>query len=216
MRIVSTDHKVIGLQYLVTSLAFLLLGFLLILLIRWQLAFPGAVGWAKTTVGGRGGRIIRVTNLEADGPGSFKAALEAKGPRIVVFEVGGVIDMKRKELNIREPHLTIAGQTAPSPCITLIKTGLNIRASQVIVRHIRVRTGADGDHAGRVDDAGARRGGGEDVARALGVDGVHPVQGRTPHGDDPGRVKDDRAAGDGAADGVRVAHVAVDRLHRQR
>ena len=109
-----------------------------------KLAFPGAVGWAATTVGGRGGKIIRVTNLEADGPGSFKAAIEAKGPRIVVFEVGGVIDMKRKELNIREPWLTIAGQTAPSPGITLIRTGLNIRANQVIVRHIRIRTGADG------------------------------------------------------------------------
>jgi pectate lyase len=108
------------------------------------LAFPGAVGWAATTVGGRGGRIIRVTNLDADGPGSFKAAIEAKGPRIVVFEVGGVIDQKRKELNIREPYLTIAGQTAPSPGITLIRTGLNIRASQVIVRHIRIRAGADG------------------------------------------------------------------------
>src|SRR4029077_2846871 len=98
-----------------------------------ELAFPGAVGWAATTTtGGRGGKIIRVTNLEADGPGSFKAAIEEKGPRIVVFEVGGAIDMKRKELNIREPNLTIAGQTAPSPGITLIKTGLNIRASNVI------------------------------------------------------------------------------------
>jgi hypothetical protein len=78
------------------------------------------------TPGGRGGKILRVTNLNAEGPGSFKAAIEAKGPRIVVFEVGGVIDMKRKELHIREPFLTIAGQTAPSPGITLIKTGLNI------------------------------------------------------------------------------------------
>jgi len=108
------------------------------------LAFPGAVGWAATTHGGRNGKIIRVTNLDADGPGSFKAAIEAKGPRTVVFEVGGVIDMKRKVLDIREPYLTIAGQTAPSPGITLIRTGLNIRAHDVIVRHIRIRTGADG------------------------------------------------------------------------
>ena len=62
----------------------------------------------------------------------------------MVFEVGGVIDMKRKELHIREPFLTIAGQTAPSPGITLIKTGLNIRANDVVIRHIRIRTGADG------------------------------------------------------------------------
>jgi hypothetical protein len=109
-----------------------------------QLAFPGAVGWGAVTPGGRGGRIIRVTTLEADGPGSFKAAIEAKGPRIVVFEVGGVIDMKRKVLDIREPFVTIAGQTAPSPGITLIKTGLNVRTHDVVVRHIRIRTGADG------------------------------------------------------------------------
>ncbi len=105
--------------------------------------FPGAVGWAATTVGGRGGRIIRVTTLAADGPGSFKAAVEAKGPRIVVFEVGGVIDLKRTTLAIREPFLTIAGQTAPSPGITIIKGGIDVHGHDVIIRHIRVRTGAD-------------------------------------------------------------------------
>jgi pectate lyase len=107
-------------------------------------AVPGAVGWAATTPGGRGGRIIRVTTLAPDGPGSFKAAIEAKGPRIVVFEVGGVIDMGRKTLKISEPYLTIAGQTAPSPGITLIKTGIDITTHDVLVRHIRVRTGVDG------------------------------------------------------------------------
>ncbi|MDF7776154.1 pectate lyase [Sphingomonas sp. AOB5] len=106
-------------------------------------AFPGAVGPAAETPGGRGGQIIRVTNLNADGPGSFKAAVEAKGPRIVVFEVGGVIDMGRETIEIREPFLTIAGQTAPSPGITLIKTGIDVRTHDVIIRHIRVRTGAD-------------------------------------------------------------------------
>ena len=55
------------------------------------LAFPGALGWAASTPGGRGGRIIRVTTLADEGPGSLRAALEAEGPRIVVFEVGGVI-----------------------------------------------------------------------------------------------------------------------------
>jgi hypothetical protein len=108
-----------------------------------QTSFPSAVGWASKTVGGRGGRIIRVTTLDADGPGSFKAAVEAKGPRIVVFEVGGVIDLKRTTLAIREPFLTIAGQTAPSPGITLIKGGIDVHGHDVIIRHIRVRTGAD-------------------------------------------------------------------------
>jgi len=107
-------------------------------------AFPGAVGWAATTPGGRGGRILRVTTLAADGPGSFKAALEAKGPRIIVFEVGGIIDMGRQTLKITEPFVTIAGQTAPSPGITLIKTGIDIATHDVVVRHIRIRTGVDG------------------------------------------------------------------------
>lgn len=109
-----------------------------------QLAFPGAVGWAATTPGGRGGRIIRVTTLARDGPGSFKAAIESKGPRIVVFEVAGIIDMGRETLKISEPYLTIAGQTAPSPGITLIKTGIDIATHDVVIRHIRVRTGVDG------------------------------------------------------------------------
>lgn len=108
------------------------------------LAFPGAVGWAATTPGGRGGRILRVTTLAADGPGSFRAALEAKGPRIIVFEVGGIIDLGRQTLKISEPFVTIAGQTAPSPGITLIRTGIDIATHDVVMRHIRIRTGADG------------------------------------------------------------------------
>ncbi|HUO91201.1 MAG TPA: hypothetical protein VMU08_18675, partial [Rhizomicrobium sp.] len=90
------------------------------------LAFPGALGWAAHTPGGRGGQLIRVTNLNNDGPGSLRAAVEAKGPRIVVFEVGGVIDLDRKTLRITEPYLTIAGQTAPSPGITLIRGGIDV------------------------------------------------------------------------------------------
>ena len=107
-------------------------------------AFPGAVGWGAQTQGGRGGRIIRVTNLNAAGPGSFRAAVEAQGPRIVVFEVGGVIDLGLTTLTIREPYLTIAGQTAPSPGITLIRGGIDVRGHDVIMRHIRIRTGVSG------------------------------------------------------------------------
>jgi pectate lyase len=109
-----------------------------------EASFPGAVGWAAQTPGGRGGKILRVTNLNANGPGSFRAAVEAKGPRIVVFEIGGVIDLGRTELKIREPYLTIAGQTAPSPGITFIRGGLDLRTHDVVIRHIRVRTGVDG------------------------------------------------------------------------
>jgi hypothetical protein len=109
-----------------------------------KLAFPGALGWAATTPGGRGGRIIRVTNLNADGPGSLREAVEAKGPRIVVFEVGGVIDLNQKTLTVKEPFLTIAGQTAPSPGITLIRAGIDVDSHDVIIQHLRVRPGDAG------------------------------------------------------------------------
>ena len=99
---------------------------------------------ADPTRGGNGGRIVRVTTLAKDGPGSFQAAVATKGPRIVVFEVGGVIDLGRETLTIAEPFLTIAGQTAPSPGITIIKGGIDIKAHDVVVSHLRVMTGVDG------------------------------------------------------------------------
>lgn len=109
-----------------------------------KLAFPGAMGWAAHTPGGRGGQILRVTTLEATGPGSLGAALAAKGPRTIVFEVGGVIDLGAREVRIEEPYLTIAGQTAPMPGITLIRGGLVIATHDVVVRHIRIRPGEAG------------------------------------------------------------------------
>ena len=107
-------------------------------------AFPGALGWAAQTPGGRGGRIIRVTNLNSEGEGSLRAAIEAEGPRIVVFEVGGVIDLGKKTLKLQNPFITIAGQTAPSPGITLIRGGMDIAGHDVIVQHIRIRPGSAG------------------------------------------------------------------------
>jgi len=108
------------------------------------LAFPGAQGWAANTPGGRGGQILRVTTLAASGPGSFLEAVNAKGPRIVVFEVGGVIDLDLKTVRITKPFLTIAGQTAPAPGVTFIRGGFDIATHDVIVRHIRVRPGDAG------------------------------------------------------------------------
>lgn len=99
---------------------------------------------AETTRGGAGGRIIRVTTLAKEGPGSLREAIDAKGPRIVVFEVGGVIDLGRDVLTISEPFLTIAGQTAPSPGVTLIRAGIDLKTHDVILSHVRVMTGADG------------------------------------------------------------------------
>jgi hypothetical protein len=96
------------------------------------------------TPGGRGGAILRVTNLNADGPGSLRAALETSGPRIVVFEVGGAIDLNRRSLQINQPRLTVAGQTAPSPGITIIRGGLSISTHDVIVQHLRIRPGDAG------------------------------------------------------------------------
>jgi len=108
------------------------------------LAFPGALGWAADTPGGRGGQILRVTNLNSEGAGSLRAAIETPGPRIIVFEVGGVIDLNRRTLVAREPFMTIAGQTAPSPGITVIRGGMDIATHDVIIQHLRIRPGSAG------------------------------------------------------------------------
>lgn len=106
--------------------------------------FPGAVGFGSETPAGRGGRIIVVTNLDSDGPGSLREALLTDEPRIVVFEVGGIIDLDRHSLRIRSPFLTVAGQTAPSPGITLIRGGISISTHDVLIQHIAVRPGDAG------------------------------------------------------------------------
>ena len=93
------------------------------------------------TEGGLGGQILTVTNLNADGPGSLQAALQTQGPRIIVFEVGGVIDLEQRTLTIDEPFVTIAGQTSPSPGITLIRGSVLIATHDVLIQHIRVRPG---------------------------------------------------------------------------
>lgn len=111
-------------------------------------AFPGASGWAAGTPGGRGGKILKVTSLEAEGEGTFLEAIKTKGKRIIVFEVGGIIDLKGKTVVIDEPFLTIAGQTAPSPGITFIDGGMSIKTHDIICRHIRIRTGASRHQTG--------------------------------------------------------------------
>ncbi|MCP8900862.1 right-handed parallel beta-helix repeat-containing protein [Gilvimarinus xylanilyticus] len=101
-------------------------------------------GFGIDTPAGAGGRVIKVTNLNSDGEGSLRWALEQKGKRVVVFEVGGVIDLNGKNLGIGEPYITVAGQTAPSPGITIIRGGIGIGTHDVRLQHIRVRPGANG------------------------------------------------------------------------
>ncbi len=107
-----------------------------------------AQGWASGTQGGRGGAIIKVTTLDAVGPGSLAEAVATAGPRIIVFEVGGVIDLQLGDIHIDEPFVTIAGQTAPSPGITLIRGGVHITTHDVVLEHLRVRPGEAGQAKG--------------------------------------------------------------------
>lgn len=104
------------------------------------IAFPGAEGFGKYTTGGRGGRVMIVTNLNDSGPGSLREAVEAAGPRIVVFEVDGDIHLETP-LRIENDNITIAGQSAPGDGICLCDCQFTIDASNVIVRYIRCRLG---------------------------------------------------------------------------
>jgi hypothetical protein len=113
---------------------------------------PQAAGYGTDTPAGRGGVVHRVTNLNASGAGSLRACVEASGPRVCVFEVSGVIQTT-SDVIVKNPYITIAGQTAPSPGIMIRGAGLHIMASHVLVQHIRVRAGdaADGPAFGNRD-----------------------------------------------------------------
>jgi len=111
-------------------------------------AFPGAEGFGKNAIGGREGNIIYVENLNSSGTGSFKAACEASGPRIVVFRVSGQITIPHEQrIIIRDSYITIAGETAPGDGIVLVGdattyTGImTVKADHVIIRNIAFRPG---------------------------------------------------------------------------
>jgi pectate lyase len=103
------------------------------------LAFPGAEGFGARATGGRGGRVIKVTNLGTSGAGSLQAALDVNAPRIVVFAVSGVIP---GDVEVTHGNVTIAGQTAPGAGITIagrLTGAYDYAVQNIIVRHLRVR-----------------------------------------------------------------------------
>jgi hypothetical protein len=96
------------------------------------------------TNGGVDGTVVHVRTLSDTGPGSLREAIDLPGRRLIVFDVGGVIDLKGRTLSVRAPYVTIAGQTAPDPGITLIRGSLVVETHDVVIQHIAVRPGDGG------------------------------------------------------------------------
>jgi len=106
-----------------------------------QLAFPGAEGYGRYAVGGRGGKVIEVTNLNDDGPGSLRDAINQEiGPRTIVFTVSGNIKLESR-LVANQPYITIAGQTAPGEGITITRAPIGLTGNDGVVRFLKVRIG---------------------------------------------------------------------------
>jgi hypothetical protein len=115
-------------------------------------AFPGAWGGGMYSFGGRGGKIYVVTTLNDSGPGSFREACEAAGPRTVVFNVAGVIHLQER-IRIRAPYITISGATAPGDGVCFAGKTVEVETHDVVIRHLRFRRG-NTDPADRDDSLG--------------------------------------------------------------
>ena len=133
------------------SLAYIIILLFLDFTIKAQLlAFPEAQGFGKSAIGGRGGDVLFVTNLNDSGPGSLREACAASGPRTIIFTLGGTITLD-STIQIMNAHITIAGQTAPGGgiCIRMnpestsgiLQATIAILADHVIIRGIRFRAG---------------------------------------------------------------------------
>lgn len=105
-----------------------------------QLAFPGAEGFGKYTTGGRGGDVYIVSNLNNEGPGSLREAVEADGPRTVLFNISGTIVLT-EDLKIDNDDISIFGQSAPGEGIAVSGRSTVIDADNVIIQHMRFRPG---------------------------------------------------------------------------
>lgn len=129
-------------------------------------AFPGAEGFGKIATGGRGGRVIEVTNLNDNGSGSFRAAVAASGPRTIVFRISGTIKLLSK-LTLRNGDITIAGQTAPGDGICLRDYPFYVEANNVIIRYLRFRLG---DSTAQAEDSFSGNGSTGAIHRSIMID----------------------------------------------
>ena len=182
-------------------------------------AFPTAEGFGANALGGRGGVVIEVTNLDDSGPGSLRDAVEREGPRTIVFRVGGTIAVERS-IRVRDPYITIAGQTAPGDGILIRNHRANtdapitIETHDVVIRYLRLSARAVGravllrrcaradgrraqrDHRPRLAQLGRRRAARRQRGRQRLHGAVeHPQRGSSPQQPRQGRASQPRPAG---------------------